>query len=146
MSTALDPALKISYIRLSLLLNKGHSRIVSAAFLDWLSREVAWADKVRTLPNPNRVGLLDEFIAFTTFDCMHFNVDGILKHEGQLITATVSCGRAKNGTLDLWFVGFNNACAWKKGLTEMDIVDMIAKKEIRLSDPAIYTNGKEIGT
>ena len=44
-----------------------------------------------------------------------------------------------------WFAGFNNACQWRGGLTETDIADMIAKKEIRLSKPATYTNGQEIG-
>lgn len=148
-----DPALLTEDLRIAKLLSNGNARIVSERFMDWLqSTTTALPGKlkdlhmrVRTLPNPDRVGILDKYIAFTTYDHMCFNVDGILKMNDKPITATVSCGRDKDGTLSLWFIGCNNSVCWKSKLHEVDITDMIASHQIRLCPPLRYANGQEVG-
>jgi hypothetical protein len=140
-------------LRICTLLNKGNARIVSSEFLDWLAdvddslpgKMKGLATRLRTLPNPDRVGVLDEFIAFTRLENLCFHVPGILKMNGKDIMATVSCGRDKPGRLGLWFVGFNNSCQWKGDLTESDVIDMIHAKTITLCKPATYANGEEVG-
>lgn len=143
--------LQTSYLRITKLLGKGNARVVGHDFLDWLQSATLPGKlkslhlKLRTLPNPDKVGTLDGYIAFTTYDHMTFDVDGILKMGDKPVTATVACGRGKDGFLSLWFVGFNNSCQWKGNLIETDIADMIASRQIRLCPPLRYANGKEVG-
>lgn len=43
---------------------KGGSVVVGVAFLDWAGNHKDWyCAQIRTLPNPNRVGLLDVYVA-----------------------------------------------------------------------------------
>ena len=143
-----------TFLKLAGFLNKGNAHIVSAYFCDWLEKHndslpgklKGLHTRFRTLPNPDRLGILDQYIAFTTFKGMHFHVDGILKMDGKPITATVACDTHSDGLrfLGLWFVGFNNSCQWKGNLTPDDIRDLIATKTIRLAPPMKYANGKEV--
>ena len=46
-------------------IGKGERRIVSAEWLDWLqANHPNTALLIRTIPNPDRVGILDQYIAY----------------------------------------------------------------------------------
>ena len=146
------PAQSETFFKLAKFINKGNAHVVSAEFMDWLesisdSLPGTLKDlhsRIRTLPNPNRVGILDQYIIFTKWEGMHFIVKGILKMNGEPIDARVSCDRGKDGFLSLWFVGFNNSCQWKGDLIETDLAGMIADKIISLAPSITYANGKEV--
>lgn len=54
----------------------GESRIVSDEFLDWLANtDPALACKVKTVPNPSRVGILDAYVATLSAPLLRLTAD-----------------------------------------------------------------------
>jgi hypothetical protein len=116
------------------LLRKGHYLVVSSEFLDWCANSrPQLAERLCTIPNPDRVGVLDEFVAFTTLHRMHVAVDGILTWNGQPQTAHLSiCKLVGDQSYSAWFVGFNNAQCYRSGMEKHDILELISSRKWRI--------------